>query len=269
MSVLLCLGGAALSALVGVGAWRRCRRMVASVLAVLSGVLVVEALAALPESGLTALAVIAGVAVLGAAVLLQRRARSASTVSRWGERARRKAGVASTLDVLRAGSALAVRRRATVVRPSLQVRSRLELASTPTTEVALPLCRVGLLRVWSLLEDVVGVFGGPRTGKTGWLASRVIDAPGAAVVTSTRTDLHELTSGLRERRGPVHVFNAVGLGGIASTVCFAGSRRCRVTPCGQIQPSSDGPGDATSRRRILPVGPFGRDSTIQTSRGYL
>ncbi|MCF7552246.1 type IV secretory system conjugative DNA transfer family protein [Pseudonocardia sp. WMMC193] len=226
MSVLLCLAGATLSALVGVGAWRRRRRMVASVLAVLSGLLVLEALATLPESGLAALAVIVGVAVLRAAVLLQRRARSASTVSRWGERARRKAGVASTLDVLHTASAPAVRRRGTVVRPSLQVRSRLEQASTPTTEVALPLCRVGLLRVWSLLEDVVCVFGGPRTGKTGWLAGRVLDAPGAAVVTSTRTDLYELTRGLRARRGPVHVFNAVGLGGIASTVCFDPLQGC-------------------------------------------
>lgn len=128
--------------------------VVASVLSVL---LVFDALAALPESGLAALVVIAGVSLVGVAVLLQRRARSASTVSRWGERARRKAGVASTLDVLRTASALAVRRRGTVVRPSLQVRCRLVGASTPTTAVALPLCRVGLLRVWSLLEDVVCV----------------------------------------------------------------------------------------------------------------
>ena len=41
------------------------------------------------------------------------------------------------------------------------------------------------------------MFGGPRTGKTGYLAGRVIDAPGAVLVTSTRTDLHELAAGLR------------------------------------------------------------------------
>jgi transcriptional regulator with XRE-family HTH domain len=35
------------------------------------------------------------------------------------------------------------------------------------------------------------------------------------------------------------------------------------------QPVSDGSGGSTSRRRILPVGPFGKESTIHTSRGYL
>src|SRR3712207_7495966 len=53
-------------------------------------------------------------------------------------------------------------------------------------------CRVGLLSVWSSIEDVTLVFGGPRTGKSQWLAGRVLDAPGAVLVTSTRTDLYEL-----------------------------------------------------------------------------
>ena len=52
------------------------------------------------------------------------------------------------------------------------------------------------------------MFGGPRTGKTGWLAGRVLDAPGAVLATSTRTDLYELCAPLRARRGPVFVFNA-------------------------------------------------------------
>ena len=43
------------------------------------------------------------------------------------------------------------------------------------------------------------MFGGPRTGKTQWLAGRVLDAPGAVLVTSTRTDLSELCGPLRDR----------------------------------------------------------------------
>jgi len=39
--------------------------------------------------------------------------------------------------------------------------------------------------------------------------------------------------------------------------------------CAATQPISDGSGGSTSRRRILPVGPFGKESTIHTSRGYL
>ena len=61
------------------------------------------------------------------------------------------------------------------------------------------LCRVGLLRVWISAEDVLVVFGGPRTGKTQYLAARIIDAPGAVLVTSTRTDLYEVTATLRVR----------------------------------------------------------------------
>ena len=91
----------------------------------------------------------------------------------------------------------------------------------PTSAVGVELCRVGLQRVWSSIEDVTLVFGGPRTGKTGWLAGRVLDAPGAAVVTSTRTDLLELCAPIRQRtRGPVFVFNPVGLGGLRSTISF-------------------------------------------------
>jgi type IV secretory pathway TraG/TraD family ATPase VirD4 len=87
-------------------------------------------------------------------------------------------------------------------------------------EVAVRLCRVGWVWVWCSIEDVTLIFGGPRTGKSGWLAGQVLDAPGAVLVASTRTDLHELTAGRRRGRGPVWVFNAVGLGRLASTVTF-------------------------------------------------
>ncbi|WP_253258495.1 type IV secretory system conjugative DNA transfer family protein, partial [Pseudonocardia sp. N23] len=60
----------------------------------------------------------------------------------------------------------------------------------------------------------------PRTGKSGWLAGQILDAPGAALVASTRGDLYELTAGVRAARGPVWVFNAVGLAGLPSTVTF-------------------------------------------------
>ena len=156
----------------------------------------------------------------GAAVVWHRRTRSASIVGRWGAKSRRKSGVASTLDIARLASWVAMRRKACVVRPSLADLTRRERLRVHTTEVAVPLCRVGALRVWSSVEDVLLIFGGPRTGKTGYLAGRIIDAPGAVLVTSTRTDLHDLTAGLRARRSPVLVFNAVGLGDLPSTVTF-------------------------------------------------
>ncbi|MDD7941686.1 type IV secretory system conjugative DNA transfer family protein [Actinomycetospora lutea] len=181
-------------------------------------------LALLPT--LTLLQAVSWPALLVAAVLLavvgwHRWSRSRSIVSRWSARSRRRAGVASTLDVARHAGTVATRRRAGTVRPSLALLSRRERLGVPTTAVGVELCRVGVQRVWSSVEDVTLVFGGPRTGKTGWLAGRVLDAPGAAVVTSTRTDLLELCAPIRQHsRGPVFVFNPVGLGGIRSTISF-------------------------------------------------
>ncbi len=202
-------------------------------------------------------------AVAGCGVGWLRWSRSAATVSRWGARTRRKSGVASTVDIARHASAAAMRRKATVVRPSLAELSRAERFRVPTTEVAVPLCRVGPLRVWSSIEDVACVFGGPRTGKTGYLAGRVLDAPGAVLVTSTRTDLYELTAGLRSERGPVFVFNAVGLGGLPSTITFDPLTGC-ADPVTAAERATDllsavaGPGSAGERefwtgqaRRVL------------------
>jgi len=74
--------------------------------------------------------------------------------------------------------------------------------------------------VWSPIEDVTLRIGGPRTGKSGELAGRILDAPGAVIATSTRTDLIDLTSPCRSLVGPVHVFNPSGVGGLASTITF-------------------------------------------------
>jgi hypothetical protein len=161
------------------------------------------------------------VTVAFAGVLVWHRwARTAATVSRWGARSRRKSGVASSMDIARFASASAMRRKTASVRPSLAEQPRRQRARMRTVEVAVPLCRVGPQRVWASIEDVTLVFGGPRTGKSGWLAGRIIDAPGAVLVTSTRTDLHDLTAPLCARKGPVHVFNAVGLGDLDSTITF-------------------------------------------------
>ncbi|MCE3552835.1 type IV secretory system conjugative DNA transfer family protein [Pseudonocardia sp. RS11V-5] len=188
-------------------AWRRGSRAMASVLAlltVLPGVGMLQALA-------WPIVAVVGASALGFAV--HRWTRSAATVSRWGARSRRKVGVASTLDIARVASGPAMRCRASTVRPRLTGRFRV-------VDVAVRLCRSGLLWVWASIEDVVVIFGGPRTGKSGWLAGRILDAPGACLVTSTRTDLHDLTAPIRARRGPVYVFNAVGLGEHPSTLTF-------------------------------------------------
>src|SRR5260370_173977 len=72
-------------------------------------------------------------------------------------------------------------------------------------------------RVTASMEDQTLVLAAPRTGKSGWLADRIIDHPGAVVTTTTRTDLFENTAPLRGRRGVLHVFNPEGIGGLPST----------------------------------------------------
>ncbi|GLZ49486.1 hypothetical protein Acsp06_56710 [Actinomycetospora sp. NBRC 106375] len=182
------------------------------------------ALAGLPATTLLQALSWPAVIALSALVALvgwQRWSRSRAQVTRWSARSRRRAGVASTVDVARHAGTVATRRRACTVRPSLAAMSARERLGVPTSAVGVELCRVGVQRVWSSVEDVTLVFGGPRTGKTGWLAGRVLDAPGAVVVTSTRTDLLELCGPIRRNsRGPVFVFNPVGLGGIATTIAF-------------------------------------------------
>ncbi|MBP2369912.1 type IV secretory system conjugative DNA transfer family protein [Pseudonocardia parietis] len=194
-------------------AWRRGARWLGGALAFF-GVLVLWRLVGHLGWWLTVPALLAG----GTAWHL--RSRTASRVTRWGARSRRKSGVASSVDIARVASGSAVRRKASSVRPELTALPRSVRGAIKAVDVGIELCRVGIQLVWSSVEDVTLIFGGPRTGKTGWLAGRVLDAQGALLVTSTRTDLLELTGPLRARRGPVYVFNAVGLGGHPSTITF-------------------------------------------------
>lgn len=162
-----------------------------------------------------------------------RHGRTSATVIRWSARSRRKSGVASTTDILRVASGRAMRRRAGTVRPSLAPSGRwarwLVRGPARTADVAVQLCRAGLLTVWASIEDVICIFGGPRTGKSQWLAGRILDAAGAVLVTSTRADLFHLTAELRRVRGPVYVFNPVGLAGMDSTITFDPLTGCTST----------------------------------------
>ncbi len=65
-----------------------------------------------------------------------------------------------------------------------------------------------------------GVVGPQGSGKTQFLVNVVLDAPGAAVVPSTKPELVVLTRTLRERVGPTAVFNPSMLGSIGSDFCW-------------------------------------------------
>lgn len=161
------------------------------------------------------------VAVVAVVWVWHRWGRSAALVARWSTSSRRKSGVASTVDILRRASAMALRRRVATVRPALAGLGWWTRWRVPAVEFAVQLVQTGRLVVWSSIEDVVLVFGAPRSGKTGWIGGRILEFPGAAVVTSTRTDLYLLCGPMRARtHGPVFVFNPVGLAGIDSSITF-------------------------------------------------
>ncbi len=137
----------------------------------------------------------------------------------------RRAGMASPWQIWRTSSVRAMRRRATVLRPSLAGLSKIDLLRTPPKSFATPLCRVGRQTVWTSVEESTLRIGIPGTGKTAELGCRILDAPGAVIVTSTATDLYELTHQLRRQptsdpneHDGVHVFNPGGIGGVASTL---------------------------------------------------
>ena len=67
------------------------------------------------------------------------------------------------------------------------------------------------------LDEHAVIFSPPRGGKTGWLARGILHYPGPVLSTTTKHDVFQLTSGIRARRGPVHVFNPQGIGGVPST----------------------------------------------------
>jgi type IV secretion system protein VirD4 len=188
---------------------------------------------------------------------------SAAMIGRWDAHERRNAGVASAFDIWRTSSAWAMRRKAAVIRPSLASLSWWQRYRVPLTTFAVPLARAGRQMVWTSGEESTLRIGIPGTGKTAELANRVIDAPGGVVVTSTATDLYDLTVPLRRTRGPVQVFNPGGLGGLTSSLRWSPLAGC-TDPATAARRAADliGPIDqhgaegarwAAQARRVLAV----------------
>jgi len=105
----------------------------------------------------------------------------------------------------------AMRRTAAQTRPGLGRRARLV---RPATDY---LVRYGRAQWFRLccgpLENHCLIFGPPRCGKSGHLADRIIGHPGAAVVTSTDTDLADQTAPHRAKLGGLLFIDPEGLTG--------------------------------------------------------
>jgi len=103
-------------------------------------------------------------------------------------------------------------------RPGLSLPARL---TGRTAEFAALLGRAQYgRRLYAAFELHRLVLAPPRTDKTGLLADWIIRHPGPCLTTSTRADLHQLTSPSRRGRGPVYVFNPEGVGDVPSTFAW-------------------------------------------------
>lgn len=109
-------------------------------------------------------------------------------------------------------------------RPSMRLHHRL---ISRTTQFAVRLGRAQWFRrVFSRAEDQTIVLAPPRLGKSALLADRVIEHPGACLVTESRPDIFSATAGYRHRLGPIQVFNPEGVSGIPSTFRWGLTRGC-------------------------------------------
>ncbi|TSD62420.1 type IV secretory system conjugative DNA transfer family protein [Aeromicrobium piscarium] len=113
---------------------------------------------------------------------------------------RKLAGVATTEEIRQSASAKALLRRAHNLRPSL--------ARPAPSDVGYLLGTARGQQVWASVEDSMLVTGPPRSGKgLHVVIPSILDAPGAAITTSTRPDNLTVTLRARERVGPVAVFD--------------------------------------------------------------
>lgn len=143
-------------------------------------------------------------------------------IRRNGGKRRKYQGAASERELLRSLSVHVARRRARVTRP--------QSGRLAASEAGVHIGRSKWLRrpLAVTHEDSVLVLGGVRMGKSGWLAGAVWDAPGAALVTSTRIDLYKNTAVARRGRGPVLVLNPDGYGGVPSTLKWSPLDGCET-----------------------------------------
>ena len=159
----------------------------------------------------------------------------ALSTGRWVDRrddaSQHAGGVATWTDIGEHASAHGLRRRAERLRPSLRAATRRQRRRLPATAYGVQLATTswapGPTTVWSSCEEVTLRIGGPRSGKSASLACHALDAPGALLVTTSRTDLLDATAAHRARLGQVHVFNPTGLGGTPSTVRWTPLAGCQ------------------------------------------
>jgi type IV secretory pathway TraG/TraD family ATPase VirD4 len=160
------------------------------------------------------------VLVATAGFTLRSRSSSRGLLRRLGRAGRVTDGLASGWDVRRVSSARMLRKKAKIVRPSLAQVPAWKRRFVPLTQIGSTVATVGWVKVRSSAEDHTLTVAGPRAGKTGLMMNHLLDAPGAVIATSTKTDILDITRTQRANRGPVWVFDPDGLTADGSTITF-------------------------------------------------
>ena len=119
---------------------------------------------------------------------------------------------------------LAALRRSARIRHSLPLRYRILDPREHSVFLGRAHYRHGL-RV--PLEEHLLVMAPPRTYKTAFLADVILRYPGPVIATTTKADIHALTSAVRAQLGPVHVFNPQYIGGVPSTFRWSPVEGCQ------------------------------------------
>ena len=108
----------------------------------------------------------------------------------------------------------AASRRSRRIRPSLPLAPP---APGPGGALGVPGWAQWRHRLHVPLEEHVLAMAPPRTFKTAFLADVILRYRGPVISTTTKADVHALTTAVRGRYGAVHVFNPQGIGGVPST----------------------------------------------------
>lgn len=132
---------------------------------------------------------------------------------------RKRDGIAQAHEVKTQAGTKALKAKAGEIRPTIK---RPKLA-----DAGRPLGASQGQSVWVSMEDSVVLLGPPRSGK-GFFAviNSILDSPGAVVTTSTRGDNVAATKKLREKTGPVTVFDPQGLSGYRSSLKWSPFHGC-------------------------------------------
>jgi len=123
-------------------------------------------------------------------------------------------GFATLFELWLRWGRLSVLRKSGRTRPSLPLTTRMRHSREHSVYLGRAQYRH---RLRMPLEEHVVIKSKPRMGKTALLADVILHYPGPVLSTTTKHDVFQLTSGVRSRTGPVHVFNPQGIGGVPST----------------------------------------------------